>query len=233
MFARLEATVLESPDLSEVLRRVDVVVYASGSERVRRMIAPGVQRIRISPRARSRTRSTRCCCRRWRICGRHAARARLGGGMNRGDPMKINDMNWMQVEDYLKRDDRAVLPIGSTEQHARPQPRWSTASWPSASRWRRPSRWACRSSRRCSYGITPYFMAFPGTVSLRVETLLRVVRDVLDCLYGARLPPHPARQRPWRQPAGAVLAQRMDGRASGRAASSSTTGGTRRRPGPR
>ena len=27
-------------------------------------------------------------------------------------------MNWMQVEEYLKRDDRAVVPLGSTEQHA-------------------------------------------------------------------------------------------------------------------
>ena len=27
-------------------------------------------------------------------------------------------MNWMQVEAYLKRDDRAVLPLGSTEQHS-------------------------------------------------------------------------------------------------------------------
>ena len=40
---RLEATVLQSPDLKEVLRRVDAVVYASGSERVRRMIKQGVQ----------------------------------------------------------------------------------------------------------------------------------------------------------------------------------------------
>jgi creatinine amidohydrolase len=32
--------------------------------------------------------------------------------------MRIKDMNWMQVETYLKRDDRAVLPVGSTEQHA-------------------------------------------------------------------------------------------------------------------
>ncbi|MGB9429868.1 MAG: creatininase family protein, partial [Gammaproteobacteria bacterium] len=32
--------------------------------------------------------------------------------------MKIQNMNWMQVEDYLKKDNRAVLPIGSTEQHA-------------------------------------------------------------------------------------------------------------------
>ncbi len=32
--------------------------------------------------------------------------------------MRIRDMNWMMVEDYLKRDDRAVIPVGSTEQHA-------------------------------------------------------------------------------------------------------------------
>ena len=32
--------------------------------------------------------------------------------------MKITDMNWMQVEEYLKHDDRAVVPLGSTEQHA-------------------------------------------------------------------------------------------------------------------
>jgi creatinine amidohydrolase/Fe(II)-dependent formamide hydrolase-like protein len=27
-------------------------------------------------------------------------------------------MNWMQVENYLRTDDRVVLPIGATEQHA-------------------------------------------------------------------------------------------------------------------
>ncbi|PYJ31251.1 MAG: creatininase [Verrucomicrobia bacterium] len=32
--------------------------------------------------------------------------------------MRISEMNWMMVEEYLKRDDRCVLPLGSTEQHA-------------------------------------------------------------------------------------------------------------------
>ena len=32
--------------------------------------------------------------------------------------MRVRDCNWMQVEEYLARDDRIVLPIGSTEQHA-------------------------------------------------------------------------------------------------------------------
>ena len=30
---------------------------------------------------------------------------------------RVFDANWMQIEDYLKRDDRIVLPTGSTEQH--------------------------------------------------------------------------------------------------------------------
>jgi creatinine amidohydrolase len=34
------------------------------------------------------------------------------------------------------------------------------------------------------YGITPYFLAYPGSVSLRVETYLSLVRDILDSLIG-------------------------------------------------
>ena len=95
--------------------------------------------------------------------------------------MRIKDMNWMQVEAYLKRDDRAVLPVGSTEQHAQLSLMVD-----------------CILSERVAadaaaplgvpvfppvnYGITPYFRAFPGTISLRMETFLALVRDVLACL---------------------------------------------------
>jgi len=95
--------------------------------------------------------------------------------------MRIKDMNWMQVEAYLKRDDRAVLPVGSTEQHAQLSLMVD-----------------CILSERVSvdaaeplgvpvfppvnYGITPYFRAFPGTISLRLDTFLKVIRDVLDSL---------------------------------------------------
>ncbi len=34
------------------------------------------------------------------------------------------------------------------------------------------------------YGLTPYFLGYPGTVSLRTETYLHVVRDILDSLRG-------------------------------------------------
>lgn len=34
------------------------------------------------------------------------------------------------------------------------------------------------------YGLTPYFLGYPGTVSLRIDTYVRVVRDILDSLRG-------------------------------------------------
>jgi creatinine amidohydrolase len=95
--------------------------------------------------------------------------------------MRISDMNWMQVEDYLKRDDRAVVPLGSTEQHAQlsllvdcilSERVAADAAAPLGVPVFPP----------VNYGITPYFRAFPGTVSLRMETYLRIIRDILDSL---------------------------------------------------
>ena len=31
--------------------------------------------------------------------------------------MHFSDLNWMQVEEYLKKDDRLMLVIGAAEQH--------------------------------------------------------------------------------------------------------------------
>jgi creatinine amidohydrolase len=32
--------------------------------------------------------------------------------------LRFRDLNWMQLEEYLAGDDRILLPVGSTEQHA-------------------------------------------------------------------------------------------------------------------
>ena len=98
--------------------------------------------------------------------------------------MRVSDMNWMQIEKYLRGDDRCVVPLGSTEQHA--QLSLSVDSILS-------ERVAAEAAAPLgvpvfpvlAYGITPYFMAYPGTLTLRVETYLRVVRDLLDGLAQA------------------------------------------------
>jgi creatinine amidohydrolase len=90
-------------------------------------------------------------------------------------------MNWSQVEAYLERDDRAVLPLGSTEQHAGLSLSVdSILSHKVALDAAEPL--GVPVFPALPYGLTPYFLAYPGTVSLRLETYARLIRDVLDSL---------------------------------------------------
>jgi creatinine amidohydrolase len=95
--------------------------------------------------------------------------------------MKISDLNWMQLEQYLKHDDRCVLPLGSTEQHA-----YLSLSVDSILAERISLESAAAINIPVfpvlAYGITPYFRAYPGSISLRVGTYLNVVKDILDGL---------------------------------------------------
>lgn len=95
--------------------------------------------------------------------------------------MKLGEMTWMQVEEYLEADDRVVLPLGSTEQHAY----LSVATDAILA-----ERVAVDAAEPLGvpvcpvlpYGISPYFMAYPGTLTFRVEIYRRIVEDLLDSL---------------------------------------------------
>src|SRR2546423_14031520 len=97
--------------------------------------------------------------------------------------MRVWDCNWMQLEDYLARDDRIVLPLGSTEQHA-----YLSLGTDSILA----ERVSVEAAEPLGvpvlpalpYGLTPYFGAFPGSPTLRVETFLAVLGDLLDSLHG-------------------------------------------------
>ena len=97
--------------------------------------------------------------------------------------MHVHELNWMQLEEYLARDDRIVLPLGSTEQHG-----YLSLGTDNIL--------AERVSLEAAeplgvpvlavlpYGLTPAFAAFPGSPSLRLETFTALLRDLLDSLYG-------------------------------------------------
>jgi creatinine amidohydrolase len=98
--------------------------------------------------------------------------------------VNVSAMNWSQVEAYLQRDDRAILPLGSTEQHAGLSLSVdSILSHKVALDAAEPL--GVPVFPALPYGLTPYFTAYPGTVSLRLETYARVIRDVLDSLAGS------------------------------------------------
>jgi len=96
--------------------------------------------------------------------------------------MRIADMNWSQVEKYLQNDDRCILPVGSVEQHAQ------LSLCVDAILSERVSVEAAEPLNIPVYpcmpfGLAPYFSAFPGSMSLRVETLMAVFRDLITSVH--------------------------------------------------
>ena len=95
--------------------------------------------------------------------------------------MRVADLDWTRLSQLLEDEDRAVLPLGSTEQHA---------SLSLATDSILAERMALEAADPLGvpvfpvvpYGVTPYFTAYPGTVSLRIETYLALVGDLLDNL---------------------------------------------------
>ena len=93
--------------------------------------------------------------------------------------MRIADMNWMQVEQHVKRDQRALLPIGSTEQHG------YLSLCVDVILAERVSVEAAEPIQvpvypTINYGFTPSFVDYAGTVSLRLSTLCALLCDILD-----------------------------------------------------
>ena len=93
-------------------------------------------------------------------------------------------MNWLQVEAYLASDDRCVVPIGSTEQHG------MLSLCVDAILAERVAMEAAEPLGipvypAMPFGCAPYFSAFPGSISLKVETLCAVARDLIASLHGA------------------------------------------------
>ncbi|GAP06829.1 uncharacterized protein, putative amidase [Anaerolinea thermolimosa] len=96
--------------------------------------------------------------------------------------MRIEDLNWMDVEAYLKQDDRLILVLGAIEQHG---------YLSLATDVQIPMALADAASKKTGvlvapavpYGVSPYFLAYPGTFSLRLSTFLEVVEDIVRSAY--------------------------------------------------
>ena len=95
--------------------------------------------------------------------------------------MKVAEMNWRDVEAAAARDPRCILPIGSTEQHAQlslcvDMILAEKVATEAADPLDIPV------FPVMPYGLAPYFNAYPGSICLRVETLMAVMRDVVASL---------------------------------------------------
>lgn len=96
--------------------------------------------------------------------------------------MHINAMNWSQVEERIKTDDRCILPIGSVEQHARlslgtDMILAEKVALDAAAPLGVPV------FPVVPYGLASSFADFPGTVSFSLRTYVGVIEDILDSIH--------------------------------------------------
>jgi creatinine amidohydrolase len=92
--------------------------------------------------------------------------------------MRLEDLNWFDVQSYLEHDDRLLLVLGSCEQHG---------YLSLLSDVKIPLALADAASRQTqvlvapplNFGCSPYFLGYPGTLSLRASTLLDLVEDLV------------------------------------------------------
>ena len=97
--------------------------------------------------------------------------------------MQFEDLNWMHVEDYLKKDDRVILVLGACEQHGYLS-LLTDVKIPAALAEAASQTSGVLVAPTLNFGCSPYFLDFPGTISLRLHTYLDLVEDILRSLYG-------------------------------------------------
>ena len=96
--------------------------------------------------------------------------------------MRFSDLNWFDLQLYLENDDRIMLVLGACEQHAYLSLLTDVKI---------PLALADAAGQQCgvliapplNFGASAYFLAYPGTISLRIATLLDVVEDIVYSLY--------------------------------------------------
>lgn len=95
--------------------------------------------------------------------------------------MRLQDLNWMDVEQYLERDARIILVTGATEQHAYLSLLTDILI---------PARIADAASERTgvvvapplNFGVSQIFGEFPGTISLSRQTFEMAVVEIVESL---------------------------------------------------
>ncbi len=92
--------------------------------------------------------------------------------------MRFEDLSWFDVEKYLQNENRLILVLGACEQHGYLS-LLADSKIPLALADAASQKTGVLIAPVVNYGISPYFIAYPGSFSLRASTLLDLVEDLV------------------------------------------------------
>ncbi|MHC5038735.1 MAG: creatininase family protein [Planctomycetota bacterium] len=97
--------------------------------------------------------------------------------------MLLAEMSWDEVETYLEKDNRVILPLGSTEQHGRKGPLGTDHIIPEGLGRALAESTGTVMAPPLPFGVSEHHMAFSGTVSIRPRSYIPFVEDMMESLY--------------------------------------------------
>jgi len=96
--------------------------------------------------------------------------------------MRFEDLAWFDVEKYLEKDNRLIIVLGACEQHGYLS-LLTDSKIPLALADAASQETGVLIAPVVNYGISPYFLDYPGSFSLRATTLLDLVEDLVRSAY--------------------------------------------------
>jgi creatinine amidohydrolase len=96
---------------------------------------------------------------------------------------RLSEMSWVEIEAYLERDDRVILPLGATEQHGRHLGVGTDHMEAEAIALGAGEKTNVAVAPTLNYGMSHQHLSFAGTLSLRPTTLIAIIEDLLRALY--------------------------------------------------
>ena len=96
--------------------------------------------------------------------------------------MRLDQSTWQEVEAYLERSKGVILPIGSTEQHGPTGLIGTDALCADLVARAVGERASAMVTPPLNFGMAQHHMAFAGSMTLRPETMLAVLVDLLTSL---------------------------------------------------
>ena len=103
-------------------------------------------------------------------------------------PKTLFEMTWKEVSEMLKKTDIVIIPVGSTEQHGTHLPLGSdsfqaTDLTKMVAEKLHKKGITIAIAPTIPFGISPHHMKFPGSITLSVDTLLTILKEVCGSLH--------------------------------------------------